>query len=96
MDGLTQAAPHLSAYADRVRGILAPYAGRSDGQITLEVIDPEAFSNADGRVVGCGINRIALAGAAEPIFFDLVGTNSTDGRVSTPVFSRRSRGLAGV
>ena len=86
-DGLTQAAPQLSAYADRVRGMLASYADRADGQITLEVIDPEPFSNAEDRAVGFGINRIALAGGAEPIFFGLAGTNSTNGRATIPVFS---------
>lgn len=59
-DGLTEAAPQLSAYADRVRGMLESYSDKADGQITLEVIDPEPFSNTEDRAVGFGINRIAL------------------------------------
>ena len=86
-DGLTEAAPQLASYADRVRGMLQSYADQADGQITLEVIDPEPFSDAEDRAVGFGINRIALAGAPEPLFFGLAATNSTDGRSTIPVFS---------
>lgn len=86
-DGLTEAAPQLSAYADRVRGMLESYSDKADGQITLEVIDPEPFSNAEDRAVGFGINRIALQGASEPMFFGLAATNSTNGRSTIPVFS---------
>ncbi|MGB0497808.1 MAG: GldG family protein [Rubricella sp.] len=86
-DGLTEAAPQLAAYADRVRGTLETYADLSAGQITLEVIDPAPFSDAEDRAVGFGINRISLAGAAEPMFFGLAATNSTDGRATIPVFS---------
>lgn len=86
-DGLTEAAPQLSSYADRVRGMLEAYADKADGQITLEVIDPEPFSNAEDRAVGFGINRIALQGASEPMFFGLAATNSTDGRSTIPVFA---------
>ncbi len=86
-DGLTEAAPQLASYADRVRGMLASYADRADGQITLEVINPEPFSDAEDRAVGFGINRITLQGASEPMFFGLAATNSTDGRATIPVFS---------
>ncbi|WP_340110277.1 GldG family protein [Pikeienuella sp. HZG-20] len=85
--GLTEAAPQLAAYANRVRGTLETYADLADGKITLEVIDPAPFSDAEDRAVGFGIDRIALAGAAEPMFFGLAVTNSTDGRATIPVFS---------
>lgn len=86
-DGLTEAAPQLASYAERVRGMLTSYADKADGQITLEVINPEPFSDAEDRAVGFGINRIALQGASEPMFFGLAATNSTDGRSTIPVFS---------
>ncbi len=86
-DGLTKAAPQLSAYADRVQGMLQTYADKADGRITLEVINPEPFSTHEDRAVGFGVNRFALQGAAEPMFFGLAATNSTDGRSTIPVFS---------
>jgi len=85
-DGLTEAAPQLSSYADRVKGMLDTYARKSD-RITLEVINPEPFSNEEDRAVGFGINRISLQGASEPMFFGLAATNSTDGRSNIPVFA---------
>lgn len=86
-EGLTEAAPQLAAYADRVRGMLQTYADLAPGTITLEVIDPQPFSDEEDRAVGFGINRIALPGAGEPMFFGLAATNSTDGRSTIPVFS---------
>nr|WP_281261152.1 GldG family protein [Aliiruegeria haliotis] len=85
--GLTEAAPQLAGHADRVRGLLQTYADLADGRITLEVIDPQPYSDEEDRAVGFGINRIALTGATEPTFFGLAATNSTDGRKTIPVFS---------
>jgi ABC-type uncharacterized transport system involved in gliding motility auxiliary subunit len=84
---LTQSAPQLSNYANRVEAMLSTYASLSNGKITLEVIDPEPFSDAEDRAVGFGINRIRISGAPQELFFGLAATNSTDGRGQIPVFS---------
>lgn len=86
-ESLVQSAPQLSAYAKRVRALLDTYATRAKGKITLEVIDPKPFSDAEDRAVGLGINRIQLAGLSDPLFFGLAVTNSTDGKANIPVFS---------
>ncbi len=86
-ESLVQSAPQLSAYAKRVRALLDTYANRAQGKITLEVIDPKPFSDAEDRAVGLGINRIRLSGVADPLFFGLAVTNSTDGKANIPVFS---------
>ncbi|NNF77239.1 MAG: GldG family protein [Rhizobiales bacterium] len=86
-ESLVQSAPQLAAYAKRVRSMLDTYANRADGKITLEVIDPKPFSDAEDRAVGLGINRIRLAGVADPLFFGLAVTNSTDGKANIPVFA---------
>ncbi|NNF78214.1 MAG: GldG family protein, partial [Rhizobiales bacterium] len=86
-EGLVQSAPQLSAYAKRVRALLDTYANRAKGKITLEVIDPKPFSDAEDRAVGLGINRIRLANVPDALFFGLAVTNSTDGRANIPVFS---------
>lgn len=84
---LIQQAPQLASYATRVRSMLEAYTDMSNGNITLEVIDPQPFSDAEDRAVGLGINRIRLPGAPNELFFGLAATNSTDGSVQIPVFS---------
>lgn len=85
-ENLVQSAPQLSAYAKRVRSMLETYQKRADGKITLEVVDPKPFSDAEDRAVGLGINRIQLAGQ-DPLFFGLAVTNSTNGKANIPVFA---------
>ncbi|MEM7775191.1 MAG: Gldg family protein [Pseudomonadota bacterium] len=84
---LVQQAPQLAAYASRVQSMLDAYRDLSGGRITLEVIDPKPFSDAEDRAVGLGINRIRLTGASNEIFFGLAATNSTNGRGQIGVFS---------
>lgn len=86
-ENLIRSAPQLSAYAKRVRSLLETYANRAEGRITLEIIDPEPFSDAEDRAVGLGINRIQLPGVADPLFFGLSVTNSTDGHQNIPIFA---------
>ncbi len=85
--GLHQAAPALSAYASRVRAMLDTYESLSHGKITLEVIDPQPYSEEEDRAVGLGINRISLDGSSDPIYFGLAATNSTNGSANIPVFT---------
>lgn len=80
-------APQLAAFANRVKEMLDAYTGLSNGKVTLEVIDPKPFSDAEDRAVGLGINRFTVAGANEPLFFGLAGTNSTNGKSVIPVFA---------
>ena len=84
---LVQSAPQLSTYAQRVQSILEAYADLSNGKLTLEVIDPEPFSDAEDRAVGLGINRFTAGNASEPLFFGLAATNSTNGSAKIPVFA---------
>ncbi|PKR87741.1 hypothetical protein CXZ10_18620 [Pleomorphomonas diazotrophica] len=85
--GLHEAAPALSAYASRVRAMLDTYESLSHGKITLEVIDPQPYSEEEDRAVGLGINRISLDGSSDPIYFGLAATNSTNGSANIPVFT---------
>ncbi len=86
-EALVQQAPQLAAYATRVRSMLESYVNLSGGRLTLDVIDPQPYSEAEDRAVGLGINRIRLRGADNELFFGLAATNSTDGRGQIPVFS---------
>ena len=45
----TEGIPQLRNYANRVEELLREYAQASGGKVTLDVIDPEPFSEQEGR-----------------------------------------------
>ena len=47
---LVKDVPQLSTYANRVETILQTYSNISNGNITLEIIDPKPFSDAEDRL----------------------------------------------
>ncbi len=71
-------------YATRVRELLEEIAARSGGQVTLEVIDPEPFSEAEDQAAAYGLQAIPLGETGEKLYFGLVGSNSTDGESLMP------------
>jgi ABC-type uncharacterized transport system involved in gliding motility auxiliary subunit len=85
--GMVNKAPQLAAFANRVKEILDSYTSMSKGMLTMEVIDPQRYSDEEDRAVGLGITPLAVAGDNQQIFFGLAGTNSTDGKSAIPVFS---------
>ena len=84
---LVKEVPQLSTYANRVEAILKAYSDISNGKITLEVIDPKPFSDAEDRAVGMGINPFNATEMSDSLYFGLAATNSTDGQKNIPLFS---------
>ena len=81
--------PQLRLYGQRVREVLEEYAGRANGKIRLQVIDPEPFSDAEDRAVQAGIQGVPVdTGSGQPAYFGLVGTNSTDHQEIIPIFAQ--------
>jgi ABC-type uncharacterized transport system involved in gliding motility auxiliary subunit len=79
--------PQIKSYAARVRELLEGYARESGGKITLEVVDPEPFTEAEDRAVGAGLAAMPTGGAGAPtLYFGLVATNDTDGQKIIPFF----------
>lgn len=78
-------AESLLPYADRVLEMLEQYEAASGGKITLEVIDPVAFSEEEEAAVRFGIpgRRVSMQG--DKLYIGLVGTNSVDGQEVIPV-----------
>ncbi|HZH26336.1 MAG TPA: Gldg family protein [Azospirillaceae bacterium] len=70
--------PTLSAYADRVRSLLASYQELAGGRLRLDVIDPDPFSPDEDRAIAFGLRGTPLPGTAERGFFGLAATNTTD------------------
>jgi ABC-type uncharacterized transport system involved in gliding motility auxiliary subunit len=86
-ESLSAERPPLRIYGNRVRELLEQYARRSQGNITLEVIDPEPFSDAEDRAVEAGMLPGPRDAAGRAFYFGLTGTNSIDSRAAIPFFA---------
>lgn len=84
--GLTKQAPQLAAFAGRVRSLLDSYVAAAKGNVILEVIDPQPFSEDEDRAVAFGIDGFTGTGG-DRLFFGLAATNSTTGKATIGVFS---------
>jgi ABC-type uncharacterized transport system involved in gliding motility auxiliary subunit len=78
--------PQIRTYAARVRELLESVAGKSDGKIRLNVIDPLPFSEEEDLASSYGLQAVPTGAGGETIFFGLAGTNSTDGKMVIPFF----------
>ncbi|HTF87048.1 MAG TPA: Gldg family protein [Planctomycetota bacterium] len=74
----------IATYAQRVEELLGEMASHSKGKLTLEVIDPEPFSETEDRAVQYGIKGVPVGGAGELLYFGLAGTNTTDEKEIIP------------
>ena len=79
----------LADYGRRVRELLEEYEARAGGMLTLEVIDPEPFSEDEDRAVGFGLQGVPINQAGETLYFGLAGTNSIDDEEVVPFFQMR-------
>jgi len=77
-ESLARGRPQIQTHGKRVMELLDEYRLRSGGLITVEVLEPEPFSEAEERATREGVAAIPVGG--ESLYLGLVGTNSTDGR----------------
>jgi ABC-type uncharacterized transport system involved in gliding motility auxiliary subunit len=80
--------PEFTSYAVRVEDLLREYQREADGNIRLQVIDPEPFSQEEDRAVGYGLRAAPVNNREDMFFFGLVGTNSVDDEEIIPFFTR--------
>lgn len=78
--------PGLRSYAQRVRELLQEMAARSHGTITLDVIDPQPFSDAEDQAAQAGLQAVPVGVDSAPIYFGLVGSNARGTRSIDPFF----------
>lgn len=76
----------IRTYASHVRDLLEEIRARSNGNVRLEVIDPEAFSEEEDLAMSLGLKGAPTA-SGDVIYFGLVGTNSVDGLEAVPFFT---------
>lgn len=84
--------PTVQAYAQRVEDLLYEYAAQSGGNISVEVIDPEPFSEREDEAVAYGLEGASGQGG-ETIYFGLVGTNAVDGKEVIPFIAQQRENL---
>ena len=75
-DQATENIPQLRTYANRVRELLGEYAQLSKGKITLNVIDPVAYSEEEDQAAEFGLQGVPVGATGKNIFFGLAGSNS--------------------
>ncbi len=68
----TEGIPQLRNYANRVEELLGEYAQASGGKVTLEVIDPEPFSEQEDEAAGYGLQAVPLSMGNKEVYFGLV------------------------
>jgi gliding motility-associatede transport system auxiliary component len=78
--------PSLANYGVRVRDMLEEYAAHANGQLILNIIEPETFSEAEDQAVASGLKTVQANNASERAYFGMVGTNSTDDEKVVPFF----------
>ncbi|MCK5892940.1 MAG: GldG family protein [Endozoicomonadaceae bacterium] len=68
----TEGIPQLRNYADRVEELLREYSQVSKGRVTLEVIDPEPFSEQEEDAAGYGLKAVPLSVGNREAYLGLV------------------------
>ncbi len=84
---LGERSPSHAIHYGRVRELLERYVSLSDGDIRLEIIDPEPFSDAEDRAVAAGLQGVAVTPAGDQGYFGLTVAGSTDLEAAIPFFA---------
>src|SRR5690349_18491229 len=74
----------IAKYAQRVEELLREMESHSKGKLTLDVIDPEPFSETEDRAVQYGIKGVSTGAGEDLLYFGLAGTNTTDEKEVIP------------
>ncbi len=70
--------PEMMSYANRVRDMLEEYVARSNGIITLNITDPEPFSETEDQAVAAGLRPLPIGQTGDMAYFGLTAANTTD------------------
>jgi ABC-type uncharacterized transport system involved in gliding motility auxiliary subunit len=75
-DSATEDAPQIRSYATRVQELLEEIVLASNGNLSLQVIDPEPFSEDEDLATQYGIQAVPVSAGGEEIYFGLVVTET--------------------
>ena len=85
--------PSYGLLAQRVQDTLFSYRDQAQGQILIETIAPEPFSDEEDHALAAGLQGVPLDTIGEKVYFGLVGYDSTDRREIIPFFQPDREGL---
>lgn len=78
--------PALRTYATRVQELLREYADQGRGQLRVEVVDPEPFSEQEDAATAAGLQGVPAGLRGDKVFFGLVGQNAAGDEAIIPFF----------
>lgn len=79
--------PMVRNFARRVQELLDEMAARSGGQLRVERIDPEPFSESEDQAAGYGLEAVPVGNGGDSLYLGIVGTNMIDGLEVLPFLS---------
>jgi ABC-type uncharacterized transport system involved in gliding motility auxiliary subunit len=74
----TEDVPQIRSYGNRVQELLGEIVIASNGNLRLEVIDPEPFSEDEDLATQYGIRAVPVTQGGEGIYFGLVAAQQND------------------
>ena len=83
---LAMSLPGIQSYTVRVQEMLEEYEQLAGGKLTLQITDPEPFSEEEDRAMAFGLKGLPLDSGNTQFYFGLVGTSSTDDQELIPFF----------
>lgn len=84
--------PAIKLYADRVIELLHQYVDRSEGRITLEILEPEPDTETEEWAIRYGIQPVALP-TGEQIYFGLAIVNEVGEEQAIPFLDPQRENL---
>lgn len=77
-ESLTEDAPQIRSYGTRVQELLQEIVIASNGNLTLNVIDPEPFSEDEDLATQYGVQAVPVSQGGQAIYFGLVAAQGGD------------------
>lgn len=78
--------PQVRQYAKRVQELLETFVRMSDGQLSLELIEPEPFSEQEDLAAELGLQGVPLP-LGDTLYLGLSGRNSSGRQAAIPLFA---------
>lgn len=78
--------PQVRQYAKRVQELLEAFVRLSDGKLSLELIDPEPFSEQEDLAAELGLQPVPLP-LGDTLYLGLSGRNSSGRQAAIPLFA---------
>ncbi len=70
--------PQIRSYARRVDELLDEMVSRSNGRLSVERIDPVAFSEQEDQAARFGLQAVPIGASGVTLYLGIAGTNSLD------------------